>query len=108
MSTVFPRRAPDYTAVNADPTAREVPRSAVARAEERLAAARRKLVREKRRLRDASAQEQGIREGAVGRMVWDLVEQGRLERAVIDLIRTELRGRLTPAQASAFRDSVFE
>jgi hypothetical protein len=69
MSTAFPRRTLNCTAVNADPTAREVPRSAVARAEERLAAARLQLAREKRRLRDASAREKGIREGEVGRIV---------------------------------------
>jgi hypothetical protein len=108
MSTVPPDRVPNYTAVNADPTPSERPRSAVALAQERLAGARRQLAREKRRLRDASVREQGIRERAVGRIVWDLVEQGGLERAVIDLIRAELRGRLTPAQACAFCDTAFE
>jgi hypothetical protein len=35
-------------------------------------------------------------------------EQGRLERAVIDLLRAELRGCLTPTQASAFQGTIFE
>jgi hypothetical protein len=108
MSAICNNSAPDYNTVNANPTSREIPRSGVARAEERLAAARLQLVREKRRLRDASVREQTIRECAVGRMVWDLVERGKLERAVIDLIRSELRGRLTPTQVPAFFDTIFE
>lgn len=108
MSAVCNNSAPDYTTINENPTSREVPRSGVARAEERLAAARLLLVREKRRLRDASVREQSIRECAVGRMVWHLVEQGRLDRAAIELIRTELRGRLTAAQKPAFADTIFE
>jgi hypothetical protein len=108
MSTTFPRRALNYTAVNADPKAREVKRSAVARAKERLAATQLQLAQEKRRLRNASAREQGIREGEVGRVIWDLVAQGKLDHVVIDLIRTELRERLSDAQASAFQDTIFE
>lgn len=77
MST-FPRRAPNHTAVNTDPNPREVPRSRVEIAEERLAAARRQLALGKRQLRKASVREQGIRDGEVGRAVWHLVEQARL------------------------------
>jgi hypothetical protein len=101
-------RTTDYTAVSSNPTPREQPRSAVERAEERLAALRLQIAREKRRLRDASVREKGIREGVVGRAVWDLVEEGKLEQAVIDLIRDELRGRLNPAQAAALLDTIFE
>jgi hypothetical protein len=81
---------------------------AVARSEQRLAALRLALVQEKRKLHEASAREQGIREGVVGRAVWDLLEQGRLERSVAALIRDEVRARLTPAQAAAFRNKAFE
>jgi hypothetical protein len=83
-------------------------RSAVKLAEERLAAVQQKLAREKRRLREASAREKGIREGVVGRAVWKLVNEGGLEPAVVDLIRAELRGHLTPAEASALADTLFE
>ena len=108
MSTVFPRRAPSYAAVSPNPTSREQPHSAVKLAKERLAAVQQKLAREKRRLRDASAREKGIREGAVGRAVWKLVNQGGLEPAVVDLIRAELHGHLSPAQACALVDTIFE
>jgi hypothetical protein len=106
--SAFPRPAPKYTAVNTVPNPRELPRSPVEIAKERLEAARRQLALGKRLLRDASVREQGIRDGEVGRAVWHLVEQAQLEDAVIDLIRSELRGRLSPAQASAFRDTIFE
>ena len=104
----FPRPAPSYVAVKTDPNPRELPRSRVEIAEERVAAVRRQLALGKRRLRSASVREQGIRDGEVGRAVWHLIEQAELEDAVIDLIRTELRGRLTPVQAAAFRGTIFE
>ena len=106
--SAFPRLKPNYTAVKTDPTPPELPRSRVEVAEERLAAARRQLVLGKRRLRDASVREQGIRDGEVGRAVWHLVEQGQFEDNVIDLIRAELRSHLSPVQVRAFRGTVFE
>jgi hypothetical protein len=104
----FKHRAPDYVAVGSDPAAREQQRSAVARVEERLEALRHKLTREKRRLREASAREQGIREGVLGRVVWKLVDNGSLEPAVVDLIRAELRACVSPAQAAAFLETVLD
>jgi hypothetical protein len=76
-------------------------------AKERLAAVQKRLAREKRRLRDVSAREKGIREGVVGRAVWNLADRGGLEPAVVDLIRAELRVHLTPAEASALVDTIF-
>ncbi|MCK1293016.1 hypothetical protein [Bradyrhizobium sp. 30] len=108
MSSVFPRRAPDYAALNTKPVAREVPQSAVARAEEGVEAARRRLARKMRELRDASVRERSIREGAVGRAVFDLVEKGQLETAVIDLIRAKVRECSGPAQVAAFAGTIFE
>ena len=64
MSSVFPRRAPDYATLSPDPTPRPQLRSAVELAKERLAATQKKLVREKRLLRDVSTRENGIRERA--------------------------------------------
>lgn len=52
--------------------------------------------------------EQGIRDGEVGRAVWRLIEQAELSDAVIDQIRAELQRRHTPAQAAAFRGTIFE
>ena len=104
----FPRRAPSYVVVKTDPNPNELPRSRVEIAEERVAAVRRQLALGKRRLRNASVREQGIRDGEVGRAVWRLIEQAELSDALIDLIRAELRGRLTPVQAAAFRGTVFE
>ncbi|MCS3765280.1 MULTISPECIES: hypothetical protein [Bradyrhizobium] len=106
--SAFPRRPLSHAAVNTDPKPPERPRSRVEIAEERLAATRRQLAVGKRRLRDASVREQGIRDGEVGRAMWHLASQGRLADAVIELIRAELRGHLTPAQAAAFRGTVFE
>jgi len=104
----FPRRAPSYAAIKTDTNARELPRSRVEIAEERLAAIIGRLALGKRRLHDASMREQGIRDGEVGRVVWRLIEQAEMGDAVIGLIRAELRGCLTPAQAAAFRGTVFE
>lgn len=103
----FPRRALSDVAIKTDTNLRE-PRSRVELAEERLAAIRGQLALGKRRLRNASMREQGIRDGEVGRVVWHLIEQAALDDAIIDLIRVELRGRLTPAQVAAFRGTVFE
>jgi hypothetical protein len=44
----------------------------------------------------------------VGRAVWNLIQQGRLEPSVIALIRDEVRAALSPSQASAFIGTVFE
>jgi hypothetical protein len=83
-------------------------RSAVARSEQKLSALRLAVVQAKRQLREASAREQSIREGTVGRAVWDLIQQGRLEPSVIALIRDEVRAALSPTQAAAFVDTIFE
>lgn len=107
MSTAFPRRTPTYAAVGPNPTPRPKPRSPVELAKERLAAVQKKLAREKRRLRDVSAREKGIREGAVGRAVWKLAGRGGLEPAVVDQIRAELHVHLTPAEAAALVDTIF-
>ena len=80
MSSVFPRRAPDYATLSPDPTPRPQLRSAVELAKERLAATQKKLVREKRLLRDVSTRENGIRERAVGRAVWKLAGRGGWSR----------------------------
>lgn len=104
----FPRRVPSYVPIKTDTNSRELPRSRVEIAEARLAAIKSQLALGKRRLHKASMREQGIRDGEVGRVVWHLIEQAALGDAVIDLIRVELRGRLTPAQAAAFRGTVFE
>ena len=45
---------------------------------------------------------------AVGRAVWALIEQGRLEPSVIALIRDEVRPCLSPGRAAAFIGTVFE
>jgi len=105
--SAFPRRAPNHTAVSAAPVPRELPRSAVTQAEQRLALAREKLAQAKRRLRDASVREQSIREGVLGRAVLDLIDQGQLEQAVIDLIRVQMRAGSSAAQLSAFTGTVF-
>jgi hypothetical protein len=105
--SAFPRRPLSHAAVNTDPSPPERTRSRVEIAEERLAAARRQMALGKRRLRAASVREQGIRDGEVGRAVWHLASQGQLADAVIELIRAELRGHLSPAQAAAFRGTVF-
>jgi hypothetical protein len=83
-------------------------RSAVVRSEKRLAALRLALVQEKRKLHDASAREQAVREGVVGRAVWALVEQGLLDPSVTALIRDEVRSRRTLAQGAAFANTAFE
>jgi hypothetical protein len=49
-------------------------------AKERLAAVQKRLAREKRRLRDVSAREKGIREGVVGRAVWNLADRAAWSR----------------------------
>jgi len=103
MSAFFKYRAPDYT----NRTPGEQPRSAVARLEERVAALRLKVAQEKRRLHEASAREQSIREGVVGRAVWALIQKDLLEQDVIDLIREELRGRLGPTQSAALSNTAF-
>lgn len=83
-------------------------RSAVVQSEKRLAALRLAVVREKRKLHDASAREQAVREGVVGRAVWSLLEQGLLDASVIALIRDEVRSRRTFAQDAAFANTAFE
>ncbi|QOZ67416.1 hypothetical protein [Bradyrhizobium arachidis] len=108
MPTSFPRRPPDHAADNADSTPREQPRSAVERAQERVAAARLKLAVQERRLRQVSVREQCIREGAVGRAVLDLLDDGVLEKASVDLIRAKVREHFGPAQAAAFSGTLFE
>ena len=107
MSTAFPRRTPNYAAVSPNPTPRPQPRSAVELAKERLAAVQKKLAREKRRLRDVSVREKGIRERAVGRVVWKLAGRGGLEPAMVDLIRAELHVHLSPAEAAALTGTIF-
>jgi xanthine/CO dehydrogenase XdhC/CoxF family maturation factor len=106
--SAFPRPATSHIAVKPDPSPRELPRSRVEILEEEVKAARRRVALSMRELRRASVREQGIRHGEVGRALWRLIEQGQLEGRVIDLIRAELRGHLTPAQAVAFRGTVFE
>ena len=82
--------------------------SAVSRSQQKLAALRLALVQAKRQLHEASVREQSIREGTVGRAVWALIEQGRLEPCVIALIRDEVRPALSPGRAAAFIGTVFE
>ena len=107
MPTAFPRPATDHAAVGPDPTPRPQFRSAVERAEQRLAATQEKLARDKRLLRDVSALEKGVRERAVGRAVWNLVGRGALEPAMIDLIRAQLHVHLSLAEAAALAGTVF-
>jgi hypothetical protein len=107
MSTAFPRRAPDYAAVSPDPAPFPKPRSAVELAKERLAAAQQNLACKKRQLRDVSAREKGIREGAVGRALWRLADRGALQPAMVDLIRAELHVHLSAAEASALAATIF-
>lgn len=83
-------------------------RSVVQRSEERVAALRRALVQEQRKLRVASVREAGIREKAVGRAVWALVERGALPLSVMALVRDEVRACLTAPQERAFRETPFE
>jgi hypothetical protein len=83
-------------------------RSVVSRSEEKLAALRLAVVQAKRQLHEASVREQSIREGTLGRAVWRLIEQDRLEPCVVALIRDEVRPFLSPARASAFVGTVFE
>lgn len=106
--SAFPRPTLTHTAVKPDLGPRELPRSRVDIANERLNASRRQLALGKRQLRRASVREQGIRDGEVGRAVWRLIEQAALDGRVIDLIRAELRGHLTPTQKVAFLGTVFE
>jgi hypothetical protein len=82
--------------------------SAVSRSEEKLAAARLALVQAKRQLREASVRARSIREGVLGRAVWQLIEQGTLEPCAIALIQDAVRPFLTPARASAFVNTIFE
>jgi FixJ family two-component response regulator len=107
MSTPFPRRAPDCAAASPNPTPAEPLRRAAARLEERLAALDQQRAQAKRRLREVSARERGIREGVVGRAVWKLADQGGLEPAVVALIRAELHRHLSAAQAGALADTIF-
>lgn len=44
----------------------------------------------------------------MGRAVWALIEQGRLEPSVIALIRDEVRPCLSPGRAAALMGTVFE
>jgi hypothetical protein len=83
-------------------------RSAVSRSEHKLAALRLALVQAKRSFHEASVRERSIRERTVGRAVWALIEQGRLEPSVIALIRDEVRPFLSPGRAAAFIGTVFE
>jgi hypothetical protein len=62
----------------------------------------------KRQLHEASARDQSIREGTVGRAVWALIEQGRLEPSLVDLVRNEMRPAMTPRRAGAFIGTIFE
>jgi hypothetical protein len=103
MSAFLKYRAPHHT----NRIAAEPPRSAAARLEERVATLRLKVVQEKRRLHEASAREQSIREGVVGRAVWTLIQKDLLKRDVIDLIREELRGSLGPTQSAALSNTTF-
>lgn len=41
-------------------------------------------------------------------MRWRLIEHSQLEGRVIDQIRAELRGHLTPSQKAAFLGTIFE
>jgi hypothetical protein len=107
MPSVFPRRASDYAAASPNPMPAEPPRRAAERLKERLAVLDQQRAQAKRRLREVSAREQGIREGAVGRAVWKLADQGALEPAVVDLIRAELHRHLTAAQFGALADTIF-
>jgi hypothetical protein len=108
MSILFNSRPSDDTPTDTSEPQRAQHRSAVARSEQKLAALRLALVQEKRKLSEASARAQGIREGTVGRAVWDLIQQGRLEPSVIALIRDEVRAALSHSQAAAFIGTVFE
>jgi hypothetical protein len=108
MTSVLNNHWPSVTSPDAAEPPRVQPRSAVARSEERLAALQAKLAQAKRMLHEASAREEAIRERVVGRAVWALVHKGKLDHALIDLIRGELRGQLRPAQVRAFTDTVFE
>jgi hypothetical protein len=87
---------------------REQRRSAVLRSEKKLAALRLALIQAKRQLHEASAREQSIRKGTLGRAVWALIEQGRLEPSVIALIRDEVHPALSPGRAGAFIGTLFE
>jgi hypothetical protein len=82
--------------------------SAVSRSEQKVAALRLALVRAKRSYHEASVRERSIREGAVGRAVWRLIEQGRLEPSVMALIRDEVRLFLSPGRTAAFIGTEFE
>jgi xanthine/CO dehydrogenase XdhC/CoxF family maturation factor len=106
--SAFPRPATSHAAVKPDPSPRELPRSRVDILKEEVKAARRRVALSMRELRRASVREQGIRDGEVGRAVWRLIEQAQLEGRVIDQIRAELRGHLTPAQKAAFLGTIFE
>lgn len=108
MSNFFDSHPSDDTPTRTSEPQRVQYRSAVARSEQKLAALRLALVQERRRLQEASAREQGIREGTVGRAVWDLIQQGRLEPCAIALIRDEVRAALSPGRASAFIGTIFE
>ena len=72
--SAFPRPALTHTVAKPDPSPRNLPRSRVEIANERLKATRRQLAISKRQLRRASVREQGIRDGEVGRAVWRLIE----------------------------------
>lgn len=82
--------------------------SAVSRKEQELAALRLRMAQVKRQLHEASARDQSIREGTVGRAVWSLIEQGRLEPSLVDLVRDQMRPAMTTRRAAAFRGTVFE
>ncbi|WP_143198103.1 hypothetical protein [Bradyrhizobium sp. AS23.2] len=83
-------------------------RSAVSRSEAKLAELRRELVQAKRQLHEASVRERSIRESTLGRAVWRLIEQKRLEPSTVALIRDEVRPFLSSRSAPAFIGTPFE
>lgn len=83
-------------------------RSVVSRKEQELAALRLRIAQVRRQLHEASARVQSIREGTVGRAIWSLIEQGRLEPSVVALVRDEMRKAMTAQRAAAFVGTVFE
>jgi hypothetical protein len=72
--------------------------------EERLKRARLRLARAKSELHVQSMRERSRRERDVGKIVWQLIDDGKLDKSTVDLIRDEVQAACrSPAQVSAFR-----
>jgi phosphoenolpyruvate-protein kinase (PTS system EI component) len=84
------------------------PKEAITYFEERLKRARLRLAQAKKELHQQSIRERSRRERDIGKIVWRLIEDGKLEQSVIALLRDEVRAACrSPEQVSAFRGTLL-